>query len=197
MIKDIKLFLLCVLPLQALQQAELIEIAKEYPSIAIDMIWASGENEFGLVLYPDGARCYLHKDAAIALDQVQTELRAHGYGLKILEAFRPLWAQKKIWQHVGFNPPRENFGRHTLGTAVDVTLVSLADGSAVALPSYLSREIDPERIEDLTPEQQDNLALLQQVMGKNGFIKHDEEWFHFDYQGWEQFKALDYQFEDL
>jgi D-alanyl-D-alanine dipeptidase len=187
------ILILClfVFPLMALQQAELVEIQKINPDIIINLIWATGDNELGLVLYPDGARCYLHKEAAYALDSVQKELKARGYGLKVLEAFRPLWAQKIVWDRVGFNPPTENFGRHTLGTAVDVTLVNLKDGSSVALPSQVSREADIDFVEFLTPEHYHNLEILKQVMERNSFMQHDTEWFHFDYTGWEAFKALD------
>ena len=117
--------------------------------------------------------------------------------MKVLEGYRPLSAQKVIWNHIGFKPPYPEYGRHTLGTAVDVTLINLVDGNIVALPAYQSREINPEFIGLLTPDQNRNLEILQQVMEKNGFIRHKKEWFHFDFQGWETFMALDYQFSEL
>jgi|GEM_PF-3908683 D-alanyl-D-alanine dipeptidase len=188
----------CLYNIEAvLQKAELVEIQEINPAIEVDLIWASSNNELGLILYPDGAQCYLHKEAAFALDQVQSELTIYGYGLKILEGYRPLSAQRIIWDHVGFNPPYPEYGRHALGTAVDLTLINLFDGSAVPLPAYQSREINPEFIENLTQEQRDNLEILKGLMEKYGFIQHAAEWFHFDFHNYETFAALDDQFSEL
>ena len=55
----------------ALQKAELIEIQKINPDIVVDLIWASGKNELELILYPDDAKCYMHKNAAYALNKVK------------------------------------------------------------------------------------------------------------------------------
>jgi D-alanyl-D-alanine dipeptidase len=168
------------------QRADLVPLHTVCKTIPVDLVWASGKNEFGMVLYPRGAPCYLHRDAAQALARVQQRAEANGYSLKVLEAYRPLWAQKKIWKRINFVPPSGIYGRHPLGTAVDVTLVRLSDGKELALPprhSEVSATMMP------TDEQLRNAQLLRDMMMQEKFEPHDEEWFHFDYHGWQNFSA--------
>jgi D-alanyl-D-alanine dipeptidase len=170
----------------AAQQADLVPLREACPAIPTDLVWVTGKNEFGMVLYPRGAVCYLHKDAAHALARVQKLAEQSGYSLKVLEGYRPLWAQKKIWQRINFVPPSGIYGRHPLGTAVDVTLVRKSDGKELALPprhSEVSAAVMP------TDEQLRNVQLLRDMMMQEEFEPHDEEWFHFDYHGWQNFAA--------
>ena len=59
--------------------------------------------------------------------QVQHELAAQGLGLKIFDAYRPLSVQKQMWDFIHdaryVSNPAINAGRHTRGTAIDLTLV--------------------------------------------------------------------------
>lgn len=162
--------------------AELVPLHSICPTAKIDLVWATGKNEFGMILYPTETVCYLHKDAAYALNSVQKDLNKLGYSLKILEGYRPLWAQQKIWNKVGFTPPTINYGRHTLGTAVDVTIVQLPNGNEIPLPPRHG-SLSTGSLE----EQQRNYIMLRDVMMQHGFEPHDEEWFHFDYSGWQNF----------
>ena len=110
-------------------EAQLVEISKINPRIKVNLIWATGDNHLNLILYPDGAQCYLLKEAAYALDAAQQELETKGYGLIVLEAFRPLWAQQKLWQAINYIPDSLGKGRHTRGASVDVALINSKDGS--------------------------------------------------------------------
>lgn len=187
-----KFMFLSVLFLQiiAAKKADLIKISSINPHIKIDLIWATGNNPLGLILYPDGIECYLHKPAALALSEVQKELETMGYGLKVLEAFRPLWAQKMVWDFIKYTPLDPNQGRHTLGLAVDVTIIDLKSEEEIDLPPYIyddNREY-PETI--ITEIQKKNCLLLKTLMMKHNFIPMDEEWFHFDYYNWNEYEAL-------
>jgi len=63
----------------------------------------------------------------MALQQVLRDLAEQGLGLKVWDAHRPLAVQQRMWDAI--QDPRYvsnlavNAGRHTRGTAVDVTLV--------------------------------------------------------------------------
>lgn len=168
------------------QQADLVPLHTICPTTHVDLVWATGKNEFGMVLYPRGAVCYLHTDAAQALARVQQVAETHGYSLKVLEGYRPLWAQKKIWKRINFVPPSGVYGRHPLGAAVDVTLVKKSDGKEIALPPRHG-EVTITALP--TDEQQRNVALLRSMMMQYGFEPNDAEWFHFDYRGWQNFSA--------
>ena len=66
---------------------------------------------------------------ATALKKVQTTLAPLGLGLKVWDGFRPRSAQIKFWQIYPdpryVSNPYTELGRHTRGTAVDVTLINL------------------------------------------------------------------------
>src|SRR6266851_9371341 len=104
---------------------DLVDIQKIISTIHIEVYYATKKNFTGQQIYPV-EKCYVHKDVANALSKVQNELNRQGLGLKIWDGYRPLFAQWKLWSIV----PDERYvsdpvkgGRHTRGTAVDVTLV--------------------------------------------------------------------------
>lgn len=106
---------------------DLVNVHEIIPTICCDIRYATKNNFTKQVIYNSDA-CYLKKEVALALKKVQWELAAQGLGLKIWDAYRPVSAQRKLWEvvpderYVG-NP--EKGGRHTRGTAVDVTLIRL------------------------------------------------------------------------
>ncbi|HSW74072.1 MAG TPA: M15 family metallopeptidase [Candidatus Limnocylindria bacterium] len=160
----------------------LVEITTINPRIQLDLVWATGNNHLNLILYPDGTRCCLQKKAAYALDKVQKELEEMGCGLKVLEAFRPRWAQEKLWKVINFTPTNPNQGRHTTGLAVDLTIIDLKSGKELAMPPYIYDDMTVTTPTVLTKEQQHNSDLLKNLMTKHGFAPLESEWFHFDYQ---------------
>lgn len=163
--------------------------------------YATRYNFTGEVLYP-APDAYVHADVAAALAAVQKDLAARGLGLKIYDGYRPLSVQQKMWDLVRderyVSNPARNRGRHTRGTAVDVTLVD-----------HLGRELPmPTDFDDFTPkahrddesgtdEQKANRRTLEDAMVRHGFIPYPYEWWHFDWKGWEDYPVLDIRFIDL
>ena len=97
--------------------------------------------------------------------------------------------------------PAKNKGRHTRGTAVDLTLVD-DKGNELEMPT----EFDDftERAHSNYPNVSEtvfkNRALLQEVMKKHHFQTLPTEWWHFDFEGWHddiQFPPLDVDFEQI
>ena len=78
------------------------------------------------------------QDAARALQRVQRDLQKRGLGLKVWDAYRPLSVQQKMWNLIRderyVSNPAKNKGRHTRGTAVDVTLIDKL-GRELPMPS--------------------------------------------------------------
>jgi len=87
--------------------------------------------------------------------------------------------------------PRKG-GRHTRGTAVDLTLVT-KDGQELPMPSAFDdfSEKAHRNYMGATPEEIGNRELLQTVMEKHGFIGLPTEWWHFDLVGWENYPPID------
>jgi D-alanyl-D-alanine dipeptidase len=50
---------------------------------------------------------------------------------------------------------------------------------------------------DLPPEVIKNRALLKAAMENHGFKELGNEWWHFDFLGWQKFELLDVPFEEL
>lgn len=171
----------------------LVDVQTVIPGVVIDLKYATPDNFTGQIIY-DFDTCFLRKEAAERLREVQEELRSLGLGLKIWDGFRPLSAQWKFWELVPderyVSDPRKG-GRHTRGTAVDLTLITL-DGVELEMPSGFDdfSERAHREFQGATPEAKSNSLLLETVMEKHGFQGLPSEWWHFDLVGWKTFPVL-------
>jgi D-alanyl-D-alanine dipeptidase len=81
-------------------------------------------------------------------------------------------------------PPKGS--RHNRGAAVDVTLVHLADGSELLMPTPYDdfTERAHRDFMQLPDEAIQNRQSLEDVMTRHGFIGLPTEWWHFDFGDW-------------
>ena len=174
--------------------SELIDIQSIAPNIQVDLKYATEDNFTGQIVY-SFHRCFLVKEATFRLRDVQNELESIGLGLKIWDGFRPVAAQWKFWELVPderyVSDPRKG-GRHTRGTAVDLTLITL-DGQELPMPSAFDdfSEKAHRTYTDCSEEQIRNRELLQGTMERHGFMGLPTEWWHFDLLGWETYPSID------
>lgn len=159
----------------------------------MDLKYATVDNFTGQVVY-DFQNCFVCHEVALKLRDVQLELETMGLGLKIWDGFRPMGAQWKFWELL----PDERYvsnplkgGRHTRGTAVDVTLVT-SDFKELLMPSAFDdfSEKAHRDYKGASEEALENSLLLQKIMEKHGFIGMPTEWWHFDLIGWEDFAPV-------
>ena len=183
---------------------QLVDIQTVNPNIKLDIRYATSDNFLGFPVYTKAA-CYLHRDAAIALSAVQEELEGAGLGLKVFDGYRPLHVQQQMWDRVQderyVSNPAVNKGRHTRGTAVDLTIVDF-DGRELEMPSGFDdfTERAHSDFQGISEEAKKNRALLKSVMEKHGFEQFPFEWWHFDYAGWkndEKYPPLNLTFDEL
>ena len=187
-------------PTAAPAHPELVELVKVIPDIALDIRYATPNNFTGKTVYPV-ARCFLVRDAALALAKVQADLRELGYGLKVFDGYRPLSVQRAFWailpdpRYVA-DPAKGS--RHNRGYAVDLTLVD-AKGHDVPMPTEYDdfTERAHRDFMELPQEAIANRAVLEKAMARRGFIPFPTEWWHFDYRGYEDKPNLDVSLEDL
>jgi D-alanyl-D-alanine dipeptidase len=163
--------------------------------------YATAANFTGKKLYPFPA-AYVRRELITCLEAVQRELATQGFVLKIYDGYRPLPVQQEMWNLIHderfVSNPAVNRGRHTRGTAVDVTLVDRR-GKPVPMPSDFD-EFSPRADVNYrggTPEERRNRDLLQQVMTRHGFLSYADEWWHFDFKGWENLPPMSIRFQDL
>lgn len=182
----------------------LVDITTVDPRIQLDIRYATTNNFVGIQLYPIAA-CFVHKDCAIALQKVQDKLVTYGLFLKIFDGYRPMAVQQIMWdliqdENYVMNPAKGR-GRHTRGTAVDLTLVD-ANGHEVEMPSSFDDFTASAHRDNLAPSNtaHKNMKLLEMAMEAEGFIGWPLEWWHYDLKNWHNdlaYPSLDISIEDL
>jgi D-alanyl-D-alanine dipeptidase len=173
----------------------LVEIAAVDPTIVIDLRYATSRNVLGHPIYPAGARALVRQSVADRLKVTQGYLRAHGYGLKIWDAFRPFNAQGALWafsKSARFVADPENgHALHTWGVAVDATLVD-ASGHEVPMPSEFDAFLPGAALHYAVKDDviRADLDLLIHAMGAAGFKGMRSEWWHFVAPDWREFARV-------
>ncbi|HRZ87522.1 MAG TPA: M15 family metallopeptidase [bacterium] len=193
----------CRLPAQAQDQprnAEIIEVITVIPDIVVDIRYATPLNFMHRTLY-DSKRCWLRRGTANRLSHVQQELKKEGLGLKIMDGYRPLSVQKKMWK-VKPNPnyvadPKVG-SMHNRGAAVDVTLVD-AKGNELPMGTGYDDFTKKAHIDNrnFPPDILRNRDLLKKAMLDSGFIAFRTEWWHFADVSWEKYPVEDIDFREL
>lgn len=182
-------------------QAGLVNLESLHAGFVLEIRYATPDNFTKEILYPL-PRTWLQRKPAEALVLVQKDLQKKGLVLKIFDAYRPLRVQRKMWNLIQderyVSNPNKNAGRHTRGTAVDVTLVD-AKGKDLPMPSDYDdfSERAHGDFAKVTPEQAKNRALLKEAMEKHGFTVLPTEWWHFDYADWKNYPPMDIPLEQL
>ena len=180
--------------------SDLVELVTLDPTIALDIRYATPRNFIGRAVYAE-ARAFLQRPAAEALGRANRELRPLGFRLLVFDGYRPWRVTKLFWdltpaanrQFVA-NPARGS--RHNRGCAVDVSLLDLATGQPVAMPSEYDETTDRAATAYAggTAQQRAARDLLKTVMERHGFANYAVEWWHYDYQDWRQYRLQDVPF---
>jgi len=182
----------------------LIELITLDPAIKLDMRYATANNFTGRVLY-DEARAFLAAPAAQAVARASKAAQADGFGLTIYDAYRPWRITKKLWDATPIGPKKEYVAnpkrgsKHNRGCAVDLTLHDLRTGQLVEMPSEFDDFSEKAHRDYMgaTPAALTNRARLQGYLEAEGFVGLSNEWWHFDFTGWEQFPVMDIAFNKI
>lgn len=147
-------------------------------------------------------QCKVRATVALMLRKAQEHL-PEGMHLKIIDGFRPLIAQKKIYlhhfrkfkreRHIGdeeagkitdswVSNPWKNVPPHSTGGTVDLTIADdegndLDMGSPVNSVSRRSLT----RSRDISAKARRNRRLLIEAMTGAGFVNYENEWWHWSY----------------
>lgn len=175
--------------------SELVDIQSFIPQIQVDLKYATANNFTGQIVYKFQC-CLLLKEAAVQLRDVQTEIESIGLKLKVWDGFRPIAAQWKFWELMPderyISDPRKG-GRHTRGTAVDLTLIT-QDGQELLMPSDFDDFSEKAHQDYMSAPDEaiKNREFLRKVMERHGFIQLPTEWWHFDLIGWNNYPPIDF-----
>jgi len=185
------------------KKPNLVEVIDLDKTIKLDIRYATANNFMGIPLY-DQPRAFLQKSAAEALVRVHHALANYGYGLVIHDAYRPWYVTKMFWDATPdsqkmfvANPAKGS--RHNRGGAVDVSLYDRKTGKIIEMISgYDEFSVRANPIfPGGTTLQRWQRELLRTIMAGEGFTVHPEEWWHFDYRGWQQYPILNLPFNKL
>jgi D-alanyl-D-alanine dipeptidase len=156
-------------------------IAISSSELDIDLKYATADNFTGKPVYKS-AKCYLHEDAASALQKAVELARPLGLRLKVFDAFRPSEAQWKLWEHTpdpDFLADPNKGSPHSRGVAVDLTLTAngypLDMGTAFDAFTPLSHHGNME----VSATAQKNRLLLLGLMSSAGWDFYRNEWWHY------------------
>lgn len=187
---------------QPRQSAEdFVELATLDPTLVIDLPYASEKNFTKQKLYPV-ARCFLRREVAENLIEAHRCLAEFGIGIKVWDGYRPQSVQYRMWEVApkpGFVGDPKRGSKHNRGAAVDVTLVNLATGSELEMPTQYDEFSVRAHSNYLKVPLNvfENRKLLQETMRAHGFTTIQNEWWHFDYRGAERFSLEDIPIETL
>jgi len=187
------------------REPELVEIIKLDPSIRLDIRYATTNNFMHRPVYAQ-AKAFLQRPAAEALVRANRSLRAKGYGIVVFDGYRPWSVTKIFWDSASEAERKIEFvanprkgSRHNRGCAVDLSLVELATGREVQMPSgydEFSERAFPTYAGG-TSESRALRDLLRAAMEAEGFTVYPAEWWHFDYKDWRQYRIMDIPFEKI
>lgn len=180
---------------------ELVEIKKAIPNIKLDIRYATKNNFMQQVMYKQ-ARAFARKPVVESLKKVQQELNKKGLGLKIFDGYRPYKITVEFYKKASdknfvANPAKGS--KHNRGCAVDLTVINLKTGKEVemATPYDSFSKAAAAKYEPVSDVVRKNREYLISVMKKNKLNVLDNEWWHYDFQGWENYDIMDIPFEKL
>ena len=160
------------------------EFSPHSHNVILDLRYATTNNFTERKLY-DCGRCFLSKTTAIALDSVIEKFGMMGLKPVLLDCYRPVDIQKRLWEIV----PDPNYvadpargSTHNRGISVDLTL-------ADSLGRYLEMGTEYDHFgkeahhdfTNLPQEVLNNRELLRSVMESFGFVSTRTEWWHYHY----------------
>lgn len=180
---------------------QLIELKKAIPDLQLDIRYATKNNFMKQVMYPQ-ARAFARKPVVLHLQKIQNELRKKGLGLRIYDAYRPYaitvaFYQKASDKHFVANPAKGS--KHNRGCAIDLSLINLKTGKELPMPTPYD-SFAPQAAADyaqLPTSVIRNRNLLIRTMQTHGFRVLKNEWWHYDFVGWQNYELLDIPFKDL
>jgi len=179
----------------------LVDLTKYIPGIRLDIRYATRNNFTHEVIYTE-SRAYVRLPVAKALRAIQKALRSKGLGLKVFDAYRPYSATLQFYQIMKdtvFVAAPWKGSRHNRGCAVDASLIDLTTGKELNMPTPFDdfTKKAGSTYPDLPKKVLKNRSMLINEMNAGGFTVYPDEWWHFDYKGWEKYELMDLSFEEL
>jgi len=182
-------------------EKQLVDIKAAIPDITLDIRYASSNNFMKRVMYPE-ARAFARKPVVEQLKNIQKELRKKGFGLKIYDAYRPYAITVAFYQQASdknFVASPAKGSKHNRGCAIDLTLINYETKEEIPMPTpYDSFEAAAAaNYQNLPAAVLKNRDFLIKTMESHGFKVLHNEWWHYDFIGWQNYELMDIPFKHL
>lgn len=162
----------------------LVRVTADDFDVEIALAYAGPDNFTGRPVYAPDAGCFLHGDAAPALERAATLARAMGLRLKLLDAYRPTEAQWRLWNHTPdpefLADPRLG-SDHSRGVAIDLTLTARDGGGPLDMGTAFDAftPLSHHAVTHIAPQALRNRSLLLGLMTAAGWRHNPHEWWHY------------------
>lgn len=182
-------------------QMQMIDLGKSIKGIVLDIRYATTNNFTGEIIYA-APKAFVRRLVAEAVQKIQDSLLYYRLSLKIYDAYRPYAATLKffkVYPDTSFVANPRQGSRHNRGCAIDVTLVERVTEKEIPMPTAFddfSIKANPEYA-NLPDTVIANRKFLFGIMAYFGFKPIASEWWHFDFNGWENYPLMDLTFEEL
>ena len=180
------------------QECGLVDVHQFDNSIVVDLKYGTTENFMGEIMYENSKLAYLEKDLALAIANVNRELKKIDPTLSIIiyDAARPISVQEKMFNYVKgtileqyvANPNGEvRGGFHNYGLAVDISIVD-SDNKMLDMGTgydsfdelaHVGGESELVKRGKLTYEAYKNRMMLYYITSKHGLLPYPYEWWHY------------------
>ena len=183
-----------------MEAAGLVDILRLDPSIKTDVRYATDNNFTGKVLYTEPFGLFAEPMLAKRIARANSNLKKlhPGYSIVIFDAARPLSVQKTMYDMVKGTPQEpyianpysgDGAGFHNYGMAVDLSIADErgepldmgTDFDAFTDLAHPGGERDHYLQNRISREAYANRMLLFALMGREGLVPHEYEWWHFQY----------------
>ncbi len=198
-------------------ELEFVNPKELIPDIVIDLRYSSADHSFlnlpegdlKLPKFYSANECLLVYDAVLRLKSAQDSLRnirsfdgrefPQGIGIKIWDGYRPRAVQYLFWEiypNSTYIANPNSGSRHNRGGAVDLTLIDLASGAELDMPTAFDdfSTTASHSYTNLPEVVLHNRELLRSVMTTvAGFEAYDSEWWHYQTPGSGDLPLRDFQ----
>lgn len=162
---------------------QLIPVTPDSHGVIIALAYATDDNFTGQTIYKQPL-CFLHQEAAGRLEKAVELIQPLGMKLKIWDAFRPLEAQQKLFDHTPdpdyISHPENGTRPHCRGVAIDLTLTD-GYGQELEMGTHFDdfRPLAHHGNDQVSNKAQHNRLLLAGIMNIAGFEPFQSEWWHY------------------
>jgi len=167
-----------------------VDLTEAIPGIVLSIGYHRPDNFTGAPLPGYGVPgAWLHEVPAAALAKVQSDLAKDGYGLVIFDAYRPArataamvaWAKRTGQMGLIEGGYISSKSEHNRGTAVDLGLVTLADGALVDMGTPWDTLSEASHTSNATGGALAQRLRLKAAMARHGWRNYWREWWHFGF----------------